>query len=71
MLISLASHRPTLTLEPGPKPQPALWLILEVVNNSLLRSAANFSMLAFLRREFPLVQMNSSVRQHLKASLSF
>lgn len=71
MLISLASHRPTLTLEPGSKPQPALWLILEVVNNSLLCSDADFSMLAFLRREFPLVQRHSSVRQHLKASLSF
>ena len=59
--LSLASHAPTLNLDPGPKPQPALWFVLEIVNESLLGSDAAFPLLMFLRTEFPLVQTKSAL----------
>lgn len=38
----MTGQGPTLALEPGPKPQPALWLVPDMVNDSLLCSDAAF-----------------------------
>lgn len=38
VFISVTGHGPALTLVPGPKPQPAVGLVLDIANDSLLCS---------------------------------
>lgn len=64
VFISLARHGPTLILERGPKPQPALRLVPELVNDSLLCFDAWFPNAGVSGKRIPTGPNEHSAEQH-------